>query len=332
MSEKIAVLGAGSFGTAMAHLLAKKGSTVMLWGRDVSVIEEVSSLQTSQRYITGQLEVFHITCDIDKALKDSTMVLFAVPCQALRGLLRNIKDKIPNDALIINLAKGIEIDTNFLPSEIFCDIIGSDIDKRYAVLSGPTFSQELYEETPSGAVVASASLGVARTIQKALSQKFFRLYAAKDIVGVELGGALKNIMAIGVGIAEGLGYGSNTRAGLITRCLHEMAQLGIAKGANEKTFSGLSGVGDLILTCTGNLSRNRQVGLRIGKGEKLDAILNSLGHVAEGVPTTKSLHNLNKKYKVDMPNALHVYKMLYEDMAPRDAVMSLLSRELKTEF
>ena len=173
---------------------------------------------------------------------------------------------------------------------------------------------------------------MARTIQKALSQKFFRLYAAKDIVGVELGGALKNIMAIGVGIAEGLGYGSNTRAGLITRCLHEMAQLGIAKGANEKTFSGLSGVGDLILTCTGNLSRNRQVGLRIGKGEKLDAILNSLGHVAEGVPTTKSLHNLNKKYKVDMPNALHVYKMLYEDMAPRDAVMSLLSRELKTEF
>lgn len=331
-SEKIAVLGSGSFGTVMAHMLALKNLNVMLWGREKEVIAEINEKKTNKGYVEGVLVPFAATADVGLALKNATAVLFALPCQALREFLHDTKSLLPANAVLINLAKGIELKQLKLGYAVFTDVLGSAVKDRYAVISGPTFAQELYQNMPSGAAVASKSEKIAGHVQQLLSTRFFRLYTVSDLIGVEVGGALKNVMAICVGIADGLGYGLNTRAGLITRCLHEMTALGLALGARERTFSGLSGVGDLILTCTGDLSRNRQVGLRLGRGEKLKTILSSLGHIAEGVPTAKAVFELNKKYNVPMPNSEHVYKILYEDLNPKEAVQSILSRTLKAEF
>ncbi|MBF0106678.1 MAG: NAD(P)-dependent glycerol-3-phosphate dehydrogenase [Deltaproteobacteria bacterium] len=330
---QIAVLGAGSFGTAVANLFSRKGLDVTLWAREPEVALEMREKATNTPFFKGlALEPFDATSDISLALRQKGAVVFAIPCQFLRAFLMKHKTKIAPDAVFINLAKGIEIKTLKTPHEIFIDIFGPAIKKRYCALSGPTFARELYHEVPTGAVIASTSTKTAEKFQHMFSTRFFRLYASNDLMGVELGGALKNIMAICVGIAEGLGYGLNTRAGLMTRCLHEMTELGLAMGAKQRTFAGLSGLGDLILTCTGDLSRNRQVGLRLGRGEDINNIINSAQHVAEGVPTAKAVFGLNKKYKVPMPNAEHVYKILYQGMSPQEAVNRILSRELKKEF
>lgn len=330
---KITVFGSGSFGTAIAHLLARKGLDVLIWGRDPKVVREINSRHTNLSYLKNiPLAPFRATHDLDEATSGRTLFLFAIPCQFIRPFLLQIKKKLPKSAILVNLAKGIEIESLKIPSQIFSEILGPDVLKRYAMISGPTFAEELCHEMPTGAAVASTSLKTARFVQETLSLRFFRLYRARDCIGVELGGALKNVMAIGVGIADGLGFGQNTRAGLITRCLREMTELGVAMGAHERTFSGLSGIGDLILTCTGNLSRNRQVGLALGKGKPVKTILRSMKHVAEGVPTAKSVNDLRRKHGIIMPNAEHVYKILYEGMSAREAVNQILSRELKAEF
>lgn len=334
MSTKIAVLGAGSFGTAMAHLLQKNGHIVTLWARDGILVDEICRNQTNSRYFPDfRLSNLSATDDITTAVIDAEFVLFAIPCQHLRQfLIQNRSCLQKSKASFVNLAKGLEMDTFKRPSEIFADELGAEVLNRYSILSGPTFARELIEEQPSGAVVASASQENAKYVQKNLSLFFFRLYTAKDLIGVELGGAIKNVMAICTGVIEGLGYGLNARAGLITRCLHEMTELGVACGARERTFSGLSGIGDLILTCTGDLSRNRQVGLRLGRGERIQDIVSSMNQIAEGITTARSIYFLNQKLKVEIPNAEHVYKVLYENMAAKDAVRSILSRELKAEY
>lgn len=332
-NPKITVFGAGSFGTTMAHLLKNKGYDVLIWARDTKLADEINQSRTNSKYLgSTKLSAFAATTDIKTALNDRDIFLFAIPCQFIRSFLTKINDQIPDKGILVNLAKGIEMDTLKRPSEIFAEILGKKFLDRYAMVSGPTFAEELLKQMPSGAAIACQSEQTAKYIQEVISTRFFRLYIAHDIIGVELGGALKNVMAIGVGIVDGLGYGLNARAGNMTRCLHEMTELGIAMGAKERTFSGLSGIGDLMLTCTGDLSRNRQVGLRLGKGEKIESILKSMNQVAEGVPTAKSVYELNQKYQVQMPNAEHVYKILYENMSPKNAVDIILSRELKTEY
>lgn len=329
----VTILGAGSFGTAIAHILAQNGHDVVLWARDLAVAHDINKHHQNSKYFPGHsLKGFVAEADIQVALKNAHFVLFAIPSQFLRAQLEHCQTWLPPQAKLINLAKGIENGTLKMPSQIFTDVLGEAVLKRYATISGPTFAKELYQGSPTAAVVASFDLAVAQKIQHDLSAKIFRLYAAQDVIGVELGGALKNVMALQVGIADGLGFGQNARAGLITRCLHEMMALGNVLGANPLTFAGLSGIGDLILTCTGDLSRNRQVGLRLGRGEKIEDIVKSMNHVAEGVTTAKSVHELMTRHGLDMPNCEHVYRILYEGMTPKEAVNRLLSRALRTEF
>lgn len=331
--SSVTILGAGSFGTAMAHILAQNGNNVVLWARDGEVVSDITTHHQNSKYFPGfSLKGFAAEADIQAALKKAHTVLFAIPSQFLRAQLERCQQWLPAQAHLINLAKGIENGTLKMPSQIFSDVLGEAILKRYATISGPTFAKELYLGLPTAAVVASPDLMVAQKIQHDLSAKTFRLYAADDLMGVELGGALKNVMALQVGIADGLGFGQSARAGLITRCLHEMIALGNALGANPLTFAGLSGIGDLILTCTGDLSRNRQVGLRLGRGEKIDIIIKSMNHVAEGVATAKSVYELMTRHGLDMPNCEHVYRILYEGMTPKEAVNRLLGRALRTEF
>lgn len=335
MTVRVSVIGSGSFGTAMAHLFAKKGHDVHLWTRDAAIETEINSFHTNRKY-TGDFvlaESITSSLDLSHTIANSDFVLFSIPCQHLRLFLRHNKSILQQSkAIFVNLAKGIEIDSLRRPSQIFGEELGESALSRYAIISGPTFAKELLHEQPTGAAVASVDPAVALRVQKELSLFFFRLYTASDLIGVELGGAIKNVMAICVGVIEGIGYGMNARAGLITRCLHEMTELGVALGAKERTFSGLSGIGDLILTCTGDLSRNRQVGLRLGRGESVDTILKTQTHVAEGVPTSKSVFLINQKCGVPMPNAEHVYRVLFEGLPAKEAVHRILSRELKTEF
>lgn len=331
--SKITIFGAGSFGTAVAHALSKNGRDVVLWARTPAVANEINKKQTNEKYLKGaSLASIKATSDLNAATENRNFFVFAIPCQHIRNFLLPLASKLPNNACFVNLAKGIELTTLKTPSQIFEEALGPAVRQRFATVSGPTFSVEICQDMPTGAAVASFSEKTAEEVQRALSTPRFRLYRLTDVAGVELGGALKNVMAIGVGIAEGLGFGLNTRAGLITRCLHEMTELGLALGAKARTFSGLSGIGDLILTCTGDLSRNRQVGLRLGRGEALANILTSLAHVVEGIPTTKSVYNLSKKLGIDMPNTEQVYKILYEDLPPKEAVNELLSRDLKVEY
>src|SRR3989338_3284111 len=296
-------MGAGSFGTTLAHLWKGEGHEVMLWGRGDN---------------------------LEKTLKDAHFIVFAIPCQMIRSVLKKINPHLLKKPILINTAKGIEQNTLKLGSQIFLDEI-KDSEERFVALSGPTFALELAKGEPSGAVVASKNQSIATQVQQTLSLPFLRLYTSDDVVGVELGGALKNVMAIATGIAEGLGFGLNSRAGLITRCLHEMIKLGVNQGANPLTFSGLSGLGDLILTCTGDLSRNRKVGIELGRGISLDEIKKNLSGVVEGIATAESVHELARKQKVEMPNAEFVYRILYEGLSPRQALKEMLARELKNE-
>jgi glycerol-3-phosphate dehydrogenase (NAD(P)+) len=330
---KIAVLGAGSFGTAMAHALYDAGRDVVLWARDAKLADEIARTRRNAKYLDDtDLGLLPVTSDLERAVAGRDMLVFAVPCQHVRGFLAQVAPFVAPGMILVNLAKGVEIGTLKTPSQVFKDVFGESSDRRFAAVSGPTFAIELARRMPTGAAVASLDGGTAETVQRALSTPRFRLYRLTDLTGVELGGALKNVMAIAVGIAEGLGFGHNTRAGLMTRCLHEMTEMGLSLGANARTFSGLSGIGDLILTCTGDLSRNRQVGLRIGRGEKVGGVLASLPHVAEGVPTAKSVYDLSRKLGLDMPNTRQVFRILYEGLPPREAVEELLARGLKAEY
>jgi len=330
---KVTVIGAGSWGTALADLLASNGHDVTLWAYEPELAEEITLKKTNSLYLPGFALHAGLSCtnDLEDALSESPIILLVAPVQTLRGVLKRGARFIRDDALILNASKGIEIETLDTVSGICSDILGDSVMDRYTALSGPTFAREVAARLPSLIVAASRCEEASKRVQKILSNSWFRVYTNSDVTGVELGGAVKNVIAIAAGISDGLGFGYNARAALITRGLNEMKRLGEAMGARSSTFSGLAGMGDLVLTCTGDLSRNRSVGLRLGKGDSIDTILGDMKMVAEGVKSAESVYLLSKKTGVEMPITANVYRILKENRPAREAVIDLMARDLKAE-
>ena len=329
---KIAVIGAGAWGTTLANLLAKNGHETCLWVREQELLTEIKSKRRNTWYLP-EIELsdnLDSTSEMAKALDGIDYCLMVVPTQFTRSVLLSMKELLPPRPAMICASKGIELDTLCTVSQIFKEALAG-MKHGFAHLSGPTFAYEVSSEMPSSVSLGCEDKKLAKSIQELFSSDYFRVYTNPDVTGVELGGAVKNIIAIAAGIADGLEFGTNARAALITRGLAEMSRLGKAMGANPKTFMGLSGMGDLVLTCTGDLSRNRQVGLKLGHGQKLYDILDQMKMVAEGVKTTKSVYDLAKKLKVELPITDQVYSILYEDKDPSLAVKELMSRDLKEE-
>ncbi len=330
----VAVLGAGSWGTALARLLAYKGIDTSLWARNRETAlrlktEKENSLYLSGFDLPGSLDV---TSDLGRALNGREMVLFAVPSHGMRETASMVAEIIDGSRILISAAKGIENDTLMTMTEVLSEVIHGNGNYQFAVLSGPSFAKEVAARMPTAVTIAAFNEETAKALTSLFSTDYFRVYSSLDVTGVQLGGAVKNVMAVAAGISDGLGFGTNTRAALITRGLAEMSRLGIKLGANPLTFAGLAGLGDLVLTCTGDLSRNRQVGLNLGKGMSMDEILNSMTQVAEGVRTSRSLYSLSEKHGVEMPITAEVYKVIYKGVDPKDAVRSLLDRPPRPEL
>ncbi|HOK03675.1 MAG TPA: NAD(P)H-dependent glycerol-3-phosphate dehydrogenase [Victivallales bacterium] len=333
MKINATVLGDGAWGTAIALLLHLNGHKVSLWGAFPENICEIRKTRENSRFLPGiripeEIGLFE---DGNEAIKKSELVVLAIPSQFLRSVLRNLNVELFKDKMILNLAKGIENNTLKRVSEVFSEEVKKS--KAYAVLSGPSHAEEVSVNQPTAVVVASKSKEYAILIQKIFMNKNFRVYTSNDVIGVELGGALKNIYAIAAGISDGMKLGDNAKAALITRAIAELARLGKILGGKQETFSGLSGTGDIIVTCMSKHSRNRFVGEELGKGRKLNDILASMGNVvAEGVKTTNSAFNLAKKYNVDTPIINEVYSGLYDNKDPRSCLIDLMTRKAKSEF
>jgi len=332
--QSVAVIGAGAWGTALAWSVAQTGAPVTIWALEPEVVDSINTGHENRFFLPGLIlpDNLRATDDMEEAVKGRRIIIFVAPSQFMRQTLIKLKNFILKSAILVSATKGIENDTLALPAEMIADTMPADTANRACFLSGPTFAKELIKKHPTAGIIASKDPEAAKLAQEALSAPWLRLYVSEDVAGAELGGALKNVIAIAAGISDGLGLGHNSRVALITRGLTEMTRLGMALGAQERTFSGLSGIGDLVLTCSGDLSRNRAVGIRIGEGETLKEILDSMTAVAEGVATSLSVYNLAKREGVDMPISNEVYRTLYEGKDPKQAVFDLMSRELKPEF
>lgn len=330
----IGVIGAGSWGTTLADLLAKQGHAVTLWAYEQDLVERMQQSHMNDLYLPSFTldPKLAFTSDLTEAVSGREILLLVAPSQVLRSVLQKAEPHIATDTLLVSAAKGIETGTLMIMSEIIEEVLPAEKCQKVAYLSGPTFAREVASEIPTALTVAAASEEVAIFVQNLFSCEYFRLYRQDDVIGVELGGALKNVIALAAGVCDGLGYGYNTRAAVITRGLEEMIRIGVAKGANRTTFSGLSGMGDLLLTCTGDLSRNRTVGLEIGRGRKLEDILKGMKMVAEGVQTTQSAYQLAQKLGVEVPIIEQMYLILNQDKDPRKAVRDLMQRQLKVEI
>ncbi len=327
---RAAVVGAGAWGTALADLLARNGEHVTLWAYEADVVESINARHENSRFLAKAKlhETLHATSDLDDAIEGAALVLFVTPSHVLRGIARRAAGNAGERATLVVASKGIERETLALMT----DVVSEEMPGHDVVgLSGPSFAREVVERQPTAVVAASRDADASGRVQQALSSDAFRVYTHHDVVGVELGGSLKNVMAIATGMAEGLGLGYNPRAALITRGLAEMTRLGVALGADPSTFAGLAGMGDLVLTCTGALSRNRQLGLDIGQGKRLDESLAARETVAEGVYTTQSAHALASREKIEMPIVAAVYRILFEGTDPRRAIGELMTRELRAE-
>ncbi len=334
MTETIAVLGAGSWGTTLANLLAKKGHQVRLWSFEEDVTEAIRSDGRNAVYLPEiQLsDNLAGTSDMGEAVDGAGVVLSVSPSQHVRAVMSRATDAIDPDALLVSASKGIETRTLETMAEVLEDSLPSLKPRRFCFLSGPSFAAEVAREHPTAVTVASRDTEAAEMAQRLFQTEYFRVYTSRDVVGVELGGALKNVMALAAGMVAGLGFGHNTMAAVITRGLVELTRLALAMGASERTLAGLSGMGDLILTCTGDLSRNRTVGFELGKGRSLDEILSSMRMVAEGVETTRATHELAQREEIEMPITAQVHAVLFEGRAPKDAVRELMLRDPKPEF
>lgn len=328
----IAVIGGGSWGTTLADLLAHKGLNVTIWIRELELLAEIKSKGENTWYTPGiKLSPnLQASMDLAQVCEGKNLFLMAVPSQFIRSVLGDMRPLMPKNPAVLCASKGIELDSGKTMSEV-CDEVMGAAKYRFAVLSGPSFAYEVIRRMPTAVSLGCKDKDLAKEVQALFATDYFRVYTNKDVRGVELGGAVKNIIAIAAGVADELGFGSNARAALITRGLAEMGRLGAKMGADPKTFMGLSGLGDLVLTCTGDLSRNRQVGKRLARGQKLMDILGEMKMVAEGVKTTQAVYALSKKLKVDLPITEQVNAILYEDKDPALAVRDLMTRTLKDE-
>ncbi len=329
---RIAVLGGGSWGTTLADMLCRKGFEVGLWVREKELVKEISVKRENTWYLPGikLSDRLFVSSEAGQVLKGSDYILVVIPCQFMRGVLESLRDIFPQNPVTICASKGVELATLKPQSSVINEALAGK-NPRYAVLSGPSFAGEVSRRLPTAVSLGCEDIDLGRLLQDIMSTDFFRVYANPDYRGVELGGALKNIMAVAAGISDGLEFGLDARAALITRGLVEMSRFGVALGGRERTFMGLSGMGDLVLTCTGDLSRNRQVGLALGRGKTLADILAESKTVAEGVKTTESVYRLSQKLGVEMPITEQVYSVLFENKDPRSAVEELMTRELKIE-
>ena len=333
MNETIAVIGAGSWGTTLANLLAKKGYPVTIWAHEPDVARAIEEEHANSTYLAGVKldERLRATSDLAACVAGADVIVSVSPSQHVRGVLTEAAPHIGPEALIVSASKGIETSTLETMAEVIGDVL-PDAAGRACYLSGPSFALEVAKEQPTAVTVASASEEAARQAQEIFQTDYFRVYTTDDVRGVELGGALKNVIALASGMVTGLGLGHNTTAALITRGLAEISRLGVALGASPLTLSGLAGMGDLILTCTGGLSRNRRVGMLLGEGHKLEDILSEMKMVAEGVETTRAAHALARRTDVEMPILAEVHAVLFEGRHPREAVENLMLREPKAEL
>ena len=331
-TSPIVVLGAGSWGTALAIQLARQGAPVTLWGHDAQHMAALAATRSNERYLPGipLPENLHIEADLVSALDAVRDILVAVPSHAFHGVLELIRPCLTENSRILWATKGLEAGSGKLLHEVVQDVLGEAIPT--AVVSGPTFAREVAEGLPTAVTVASADETFARDMAERLHGESFRAYTSHDVIGVEVGGAVKNVLAIAAGIADGLGFGANARTALITRGLAEIMRLGATLGAQSDTFMGLAGLGDLVLTCTDNQSRNRRLGLALGAGQSLEEALATIDQVVEGVQTAREVHDLAQSMGVEMPITEQVYAVLYEGRSPRQAVQALLDRDPKPEL
>jgi glycerol-3-phosphate dehydrogenase (NAD(P)+) len=329
----IAVLSDGGWGTALALMLLGNGHTVRLWGPFPEYVSALRRCRENTRFLPGVPlpAELRLEADLGAATSAAELVVLAAPAQYARSLVQALRQTpLSADPLFVNVAKGIEVGSLLRMSELAQEVLAP---RRYAVLSGPSHAEEVARGIPTAVVAAAAEADVARTVQAAFMNSLFRVYTSTDVVGVELGGALKNVLALAVGICDGMGFGDNTKAALMTRGIAEMARLGAALGGRPETFSGLSGIGDLIVTCTSRHSRNRHVGEELGRGRALDEILRDMGgQVAEGVTTARSAFQLARRAGVDTPIIDQVHAALYDGRDPRQAVRDLMAREGKPEM
>ena len=330
----IGVVGAGSWGTALANLLATKGYGIDLWVFEEDICRQMCDTRENTVFLPDirLSENLRPTTDLRRAVQGKDLVLIVVPSHVMRQVARQMAPDIGPQAIVVSASKGVENETQLTMSAVLKESLENLSDQRLAVLSGPSFAREVAKGYPTVITVASANIECAQQVQHAFATPGFRVYTNNDVMGVELGGSVKNVIAIAAGIIDGLGLGLNTRAALITRGLTEIRRLGLALGANPRTFTGLAGMGDLVLTCTGDLSRNHTVGSKIGQGMKLDDVLAEMRMVAEGVKTARSVYNLSRRLEVEMPIVNAVYLILYEGLAPKDAVYQLMTRDLKNEL
>lgn len=329
--KAVAVVGAGSWGTAIADLLGTKGLQVTLWAFEPEVADAINRSRENSVYLKSMKLSENITATsvLEECVRNQDVVVSVSPSQVVRAVMKQAAAFMKKDCLVVNASKGIENETLSTMSDVFEEVL--DPSHKKAFMSGPSFAVEVASKQPTVVSVAAVEEKTAQRAQALFSAPYFRVYTSTDVVGLELGGSLKNVIAIAAGISDGLGYGHNARAALITRGLAEISRLGLAMGASPISFSGLAGMGDLVLTCTGDLSRNRTVGIQIGQGKKLDEILREMKAVAEGVRTAKSAYELSLKQKVEMPITEQVYQILFENKDPKAAVLDLMSRSSKTE-
>lgn len=330
---QIGVIGAGSWGTTLANLLAKKGFHITLWAYEDDLIQPIATKRENPLYLPGVRlsEKISPTGSLEEVCQHKDLLINATPSQKVRQMMQSIYSYLSPQVKLVSATKGIENNTLLTMSGVLKEVLPIRDGEQLAVLSGPSFAIEVSRETPTAVTIASKNKALAKQLQYVFSTSYFRAYTNSDVLGVELGGALKNVIAIATGISDGLGFGHNTRAALITRGLAEISRLALKMGANPLTLSGLAGIGDLILTCTGELSRNRSVGIKLGEGMELAHILKNMRMVAEGVQTTQSAYDLSKKMEVLMPITEQVHSILYRNKNPMEAVTELMTRDLKVE-
>jgi glycerol-3-phosphate dehydrogenase (NAD(P)+) len=332
--ERIVVLGAGSWGTALSLVLADNGHEVRLWGHNEAHIQEINKTHKNEKYLPGIVlpESIFGYFSLEESMQDVDTIILAVPTKAIREVLQQILLFRKDPITVVHVSKGIEPDTLLRISEIIEQELPSEIRKDIVVLSGPSHAEEVSLRHPTTVTVSSKNMESAERIQDLFINSNFRVYTNPDIIGVEIGGALKNIIALAAGISDGLGYGDNAKAALITRGLAEIARLGTKMGANPLTFSGLTGIGDLIVTCTSVHSRNWRAGHLLGLGQSLDEVLDNMGMVVEGVRTTKAAYQLSKQFEVNMPITIALYDILFNNVSAKNAVDSLMGRDRTMEM